>query len=121
MAYPTIPLLSSLPDDLDERMKEAVQEIVDQLVALHAGELTALYVYGSVARGDAGEFSDINLMGIVRDDLPKRAIRLIKADAALDDYMKPEGRLETVCESEPYVPSPAKDRILRERLLLWKL
>ena len=67
--------------NLDE-IKELVKEIKESLVALYGDAIKKIIVYGSFARGDATEDSDIDLAIVVADRLDPR-----KVEEALDDLL----------------------------------
>ena len=59
------------------RLTAVLDEVVD---ALRAYEPEQIILYGSVARGDAGEFSDIDLIVVKETDVPRRE-RMIECRA----------------------------------------
>jgi len=48
--------------------KQAIQELRDRLVKELGDKINSLILYGSAARGEAGEESDIDILVITRDD-----------------------------------------------------
>lgn len=63
-------------------IKELVKEIKKHLIALHGDAIKKVIVYGSFARGDATEDSDIDLAIVVSDRLDPR-----KVEEGLDDLL----------------------------------
>lgn len=59
----------------------ALQEVVRRLVEVYRPE--RIYLFGSVARGDATPDSDIDLMVVVPDDTPPEGRRAEKGYAAI--------------------------------------
>ena len=60
-------MLASLSNltTLSEREKIALDEIVKALRAIYGSRLKSVILYGSKARGDAGEESDIDLLAVI--------------------------------------------------------
>ncbi|MCP4994595.1 MAG: nucleotidyltransferase domain-containing protein, partial [Gammaproteobacteria bacterium] len=67
--------------NLDE-IRELVKEIKESLVALHGDAIKKTIVYGSFARGDATEDSDIDMAIVVADRLDPRQV-----EEELDDLL----------------------------------
>src|SRR5260370_14031 len=59
----------------------ALAEVVRRLVAAYQPE--RVYLYGSVARGDAGPDSDYDLLVVVPDDAPAERQRSVGLDSTL--------------------------------------
>jgi len=95
-------------------------EIVRRLVEVYHPE--RIYLFGSVARGDAGPDSDFDLMVIVPDDAPGPLRRSGKAYEALwdvgtsgDILVWPRGSFEKLVHLRASLPAT----ILREGRLLY--
>ena len=66
---------------LNEIEKKAVEELIEKLKLIYGDNLVKVILYGSKARGDSTEDSDIDIMVILKDGLDiqkeKRNIRYI--------------------------------------------
>ncbi len=73
-------------NNLTEKEKQAVKELVDELKKLYGENLSRVILYGSKARGDATEDSDIDIMIILKDvkDKSKELEKVIKLTTEID-------------------------------------
>jgi predicted nucleotidyltransferase len=73
-------------NNLTEKEKQAVKELVDELKKLYGDNLSRVILYGSKARGDATEDSDIDIMIVLKDvkDKSKELEKLIKLTTEID-------------------------------------
>ena len=53
-------------NNLMEKEKQAVKELVDELKKLYGDNLSCVILYGSKARGDATEDSDIDILVVLK-------------------------------------------------------
>ena len=51
---------------LTEKEKKAVQELISGLKKLYGSNLSRLILYGSKARGDAAQYSDIDILAVLK-------------------------------------------------------
>jgi len=54
-------------DHLTEKEKQALKELVDELKKLYGDNLSHVILYGSKARGDATEDSDIDILVVLKE------------------------------------------------------
>ena len=54
-------------NNLMEKEKQAVKELVDELKKLYGDNLSCVILYGSKARGDATEDSDIDILVVLKN------------------------------------------------------
>jgi len=54
-------------NNLTEKEKQAVKELVDELKKLYGDNLSCVILYGSKARGDATEDSDIDILVVLKN------------------------------------------------------
>jgi predicted nucleotidyltransferase len=54
-------------NNLTEKEKQAVKELVDELKKLYGDNLSRVILYGSKARGDATEDSDIDILVVLKN------------------------------------------------------
>lgn len=78
--------MTNLPEHLQENEKEAIVQLANALSEKLEDNLTALYLFGSKARGDSHAGSDIDLLVIVRElNAGSRwLIRVTAADYSLE-------------------------------------
>ncbi|OIO74366.1 MAG: hypothetical protein AUJ85_05745 [Elusimicrobia bacterium CG1_02_37_114] len=69
-----------------EKEKRAVKELVDGLKKLYRDNLSRVILYGSKARGDASEDSDVDIMIILKNIVNKREEfeKVIKLSTEID-------------------------------------
>ena len=72
---------------LREPYKTVVAKLLDALRDVYGDKLVSLVVYGSVARGDARRDSDLDVLIIVDDKLPRSRLERIKT------YLKAEDKI----------------------------
>jgi predicted nucleotidyltransferase len=53
-------------NNLTEKEKQAVKELIDELKKLYGDNLSRVILYGSKARGDATEDSDIDILVVLK-------------------------------------------------------
>ena len=72
--------------NLTEKEKQAVKELIDELKKLYGDNLSRVILYGSKARGDATEDSDIDIMIVLKDvkDKSKELEKVIKLTTEID-------------------------------------
>lgn len=92
--------------EVDKDIIKKINEIVS-LLQFHNITIRSVYLYGSFARGTAGEWSDIDI-AIVSDDFSKNRIderiRLMKITSNIDSRIEPVPfRTEHFDESDPLV------------------
>jgi predicted nucleotidyltransferase len=58
-------------NNLTEKEKQAVKELIGELKKLYGDNLSRVILYGSKARGDAGPDSDINLLVVLKNMGPR--------------------------------------------------
>jgi predicted nucleotidyltransferase len=73
-------------NNLTKKEKQAVKELVDELKKLYGDNLSRVILYGSKARGDATEDSDIDIMIVLKDvkDKSKELEKVIKLTTEID-------------------------------------
>ena len=73
-------------NNLTEKEKQAVKELIDELKKLYGDSLSCVILYGSKARGDATEDSDIDIMIVLKDvkDKSKELEKVIKLTTEID-------------------------------------
>jgi predicted nucleotidyltransferase len=73
-------------NNLTEKEKQAVKELIDELKKLYGDNLSRVILYGSKARGDATEDSDIDIMIVLKDvkDKSKELEKVIKLTTEID-------------------------------------
>jgi Nucleotidyltransferase domain. len=73
-------------NNLTEKEKQAVKELIDELKKLYGDNLSRVILYGSKARGDASEDSDIDIMIVLKDvkDKSKELEKVIKLTTEID-------------------------------------
>jgi len=73
-------------DNLTEKEKQAVKELIDELKKLYGDNLSCVILYGSKTRGDATEDSDIDIMIVLKDvkDNSKELEKVIKLTTEID-------------------------------------
>jgi len=54
-------------NNLTEKEKQVVKELVDELKKLYGDNLSRVILYGSKARGDATEDSDIDILVVLKN------------------------------------------------------
>lgn len=54
--------------DIPEKYQEAVQEFVRRIEKDHYDEIESIILFGSVARGEAQEDSDIDILVIIKEE-----------------------------------------------------
>ena len=54
-------------NNLTKKEKQAVKELVDELKKLYGDNLSCVILYGSKARGDATEDSDIDILVVLKN------------------------------------------------------
>jgi len=54
-------------NNLTEKEKQAVKELVDELKKLYGDNLSCVILYGSKARGDATEDSDVDILVVLKN------------------------------------------------------
>jgi len=54
-------------NNLTEKEKQAVKELIDELKKLYGDNLSCVILYGSKARGDATEDSDIDILVVLKN------------------------------------------------------
>jgi predicted nucleotidyltransferase len=72
---------------LGEPYRMVVSRLLDALREVYGDKLVSLVVYGSVARGDARRDSDLDVLIIVDDNLPRSRLERIKT------YLKAEDKI----------------------------
>lgn len=79
---------TTLPPNLPPNVRAALEEAKARLAALYGDRLDRLILYGSYARGDAHEASDVDLLVVLRGDIePYAEIKrtgLLALDLLLD-------------------------------------
>lgn len=81
--------------ELNEELHDLAQEYTAALVESLGSRLVSVALFGSVARGDAGDLSDIDLL-IVAEDLPES--RLARQEVLRGADARIEGRLWSLRE-----------------------
>jgi len=92
--------------EVDNDIIKKINEIVS-ILQCHNVTIRSIYLYGSFARGTAGEWSDIDI-ALVSDDFSKNRIderiRLMKITSNVDSRIEPVPfRTEYFDESDPLV------------------
>jgi predicted nucleotidyltransferase len=61
-------------NNLTEKERQALRELVEGLKELYGDNLSRVILYGSKARGNAAEYSDIDIMVVLKEvkDLPEQ-------------------------------------------------
>jgi predicted nucleotidyltransferase len=54
-------------NNLTEKEKQAVKELIDELKKLYGDNLSCVILYGSKARGDATEDSDVDILVVLKN------------------------------------------------------
>jgi predicted nucleotidyltransferase len=54
-------------NNLTEKERQAVKELIDELKKLYGDNLSCVILYGSKARGDATEDSDIDILVVLKN------------------------------------------------------
>lgn len=97
----TVPVAAA---DLLRELQVAVREC--------AGKLDCAYLFGSVARGEAGPLSDCDVALLFRESLPPHA-RLETAAAIIDQVQRIDGtRIDVVILNE--APPALRHRVIRD-------
>ena len=67
-------------------MKKAVDEFVNRLQKLHSSQISDIFLYGSQARGDQKEYSDVDILIIAntKDWRFKHELSNIASDVSLE-------------------------------------
>jgi len=73
-------------NNLTEKEKQALKELVEELKKLYGDNLSRVILYGSKARGDATEGSDIDIMIVLKEikDKSKELEKVIKLTTKID-------------------------------------
>ncbi len=73
-------------NNLTEKEKQALKELVEELKKLYGDNLSKVILYGSKARGDATEGSDIDIMIVLKKikDKSKELEKVIKLTTKID-------------------------------------
>ncbi|HHI30532.1 nucleotidyltransferase domain-containing protein [Methanosarcinales archaeon] len=77
---------------MDEKIKHFVEEIKSYLIGIYKERIKQVILYGSYARGDANEDSDIDVLVIVEDGLDPFKVRRSVSDLLLEILLE-EGEL----------------------------
>src|SRR5687768_778218 len=80
----------------------------------HQNDIAMLGVFGSVARGEATEASDVDL--IVRFSKPKSLLTLVAIEQQMSDALHKQVDLVTEAALSPYL----RDRILRDLRVVYE-
>jgi predicted nucleotidyltransferase len=72
--------------DIPEKYQEAVQEFVRRIEKDHYDEIESIILFGSVARGEAQEDSDIDILVIIKEEDFK--LRRLFIGEAFDTFIK---------------------------------
>ncbi|MDP1553667.1 MAG: nucleotidyltransferase domain-containing protein [Methanobacteriaceae archaeon] len=72
--------------DIPEKYQEAVQEFVRRIEKDHHNEIESIILFGSVARGEAREDSDIDILIIIKEE--DFHLRRLFIGEAFDTFMK---------------------------------
>jgi predicted nucleotidyltransferase len=108
---------TTLPHHLPPNVRAALEEAKARLEALYGDRLDRVVLYGSYARGDAREDSDVDLLVVLRGDYEPYAE--IKRTAALrldlslrhgvDVSMQPYSAAEVADLANPFMHHVAED------------
>ena len=107
---------------LTEEMKT---EVVHGLVTMFGGNVQEIILYGSVARNEAGEESDVDIAVILRKEFDEKARRRFTAWAAELDLKYDKVFSIVDIEQEKYsqwkTSLPFYRNISEEGIVLWKI
>jgi len=75
---------------MNEKVRSLVARVKDHLVQQYGDNIAAVVLYGSHARGEARESSDIDLLVVVREHIPPQEVRASLSDLLLDILLEHE-------------------------------
>ncbi|MCK4476139.1 MAG: nucleotidyltransferase domain-containing protein [Methanophagales archaeon] len=71
-------------EEMNEKIKHFVEEVKEYLIKTYGEKIKQVMVYGSYARGEATEESDIDVLIVVDDSLNPFAVRKSLSDILFD-------------------------------------
>ncbi len=103
---------------MDEKQAGTIKELMSTVLSYNP-EMVILF--GSTARGEADEFSDIDMLILLQTDKPEAMARKIKADT---DHIAAEKDIKVITPDEYYnqrdIPGTILFPILNEGIVLYK-
>jgi len=85
---------------MNEKVRSLVARVKDHLVQQYGDNITAVVLYGSHARGEARESSDIDLLVVVREHIPPQEVRASLSDLLLDILLEHEELVSVIVVPE---------------------
>lgn len=85
---------------MNEKVRSLVARVKDHLIQQYGDGIAMVILYGSHARGEAREVSDIDLLVVVRGDLPPQEVRANLSDLLLDILLEHEELISVIVVPE---------------------
>lgn len=104
----------------DDRHKKALDQAVQKLRTQFSNYVTAIYCYGSYARGEQKFWSDVDVLVKVSDDISPRIMRQMRAEVIPEQYDLPEVDLKFSSGEEFSTSYRFNENIKKEGKLIWK-
>ena len=104
----------------DDRHKKALDQAVQKLRTQFSNYVTAIYCYGSYARGEQKFWSDVDVLVKVSDDTSPRIMRQMRAEVIPEQYDLPEVDLKFSSGEEFSTSYRFNENIKKEGKLIWK-
>lgn len=96
----------ALPEHLSPSVKKALREARERLANIYADRLQHVILYGSRARGDAREDSDVDVLVVLRGPIKNRYHEIKRAGAFWGEFLTRYGLSFSV---KPYAEAEYQD------------
>ena len=104
----------------DDRHKKALDQAVQKLCTDFSEYVTAIYSYGSYARGEQKFWSDVDLLVKIPENTPPQIMRKMRAEVITEQYDLPEVDLKFSSGEEFSISYRFNENIKKEGKLIWK-
>ena len=104
----------------DDRHKKALDQAVQKLRTQFSNYVTAIYCYGSYARGEQKIWTEVDVMCVVMDDNTPGGIKKMRAEVIPEQYDLPEVDLKFSSGEEFSTSYRFNENIKKEGKLIWK-
>lgn len=103
------------------RHAESLQYALDILLSdEYCPYIKAIYLYGSCARCEQTEFSDIDLFLFLDENMPHKKKRTIRSDVIPDNYLLPEVDIHYSFSDRFSVDQTFQRELERDGKLIWE-
>ena len=87
---------------MNEKIKHFVEEVKEYLIKIYGDRVKQVIIYGSYARGEATEESDIDVLIVVDDSLNSFKVRKSLSDILFDILLENEELISVIAIPESY-------------------